>query len=69
MVSYRYVKVEVDPPIGWMIFNRPEKLNAMNKDMLDEATKAVEDLEGEGGVHFYNIHGGWKGVQCWHRLV
>ncbi len=57
MASYRFVRVELDPPIGWVIFNRPEKLNAMNKGMLDEATKAVGGLEGESKVHFIAFTG------------
>ncbi len=57
MAPYKYVRVEVNPPIGWVIFNRPEKLNAMNKGMLSEAVKAVEDLERVGGVHFIAFTG------------
>lgn len=57
MAPYRYVEVEVDPPIGWVTFNRPDRLNAMNRAMLEEAVEAVGELEGEPRVHFIAFTG------------
>lgn len=55
--EFQYVRVEIDPPLGWVVFNRPERLNAMNRGLLDEAVKAVGILEGEARVHFIAFTG------------
>jgi trans-feruloyl-CoA hydratase/vanillin synthase len=44
------VKVEVDEGIGWVIFNRPEKRNAMSPTMNREMRDVLETLELDGDV-------------------
>ncbi|WP_158318580.1 enoyl-CoA hydratase/isomerase family protein [Aeropyrum camini] len=57
---YSLVKVEVDPPLGWLVFNRPERLNAFNTAMMREVLAALDELEGEGDVRFVAITGEGK---------
>jgi enoyl-CoA hydratase len=38
--SYQHLKVEHHGPVGWLINNRPERLNAMNALMRDEFADA-----------------------------
>ena len=45
-MSYEFLKVEREGPVGWLINNRPDQLNAMNAKMRDEfeyAWKALND--------------------------
>ncbi len=44
-MSYRYLKVEKHGPVGWLINNRPEVLNAMNAGMRDEFADAWVELD------------------------
>ncbi len=41
------VETVVDPPLGVAVLNRPEKLNAMNRALLTDLLKALDELEGE----------------------
>ena len=36
MSGYEHLIVERQGPVGWLIFNRPDQLNAMNSQMRDE---------------------------------
>jgi enoyl-CoA hydratase/carnithine racemase len=51
------VEVVVDPPLGWVYFNRPDKLNAMNLELLREAEEAVRSLGGRSDVSFIVFSG------------
>jgi len=44
------VRVEVEEGIGWVIFNRPEKRNAMNPTLNREMREVLEALEGDDAV-------------------
>ena len=41
-MSYRYIQVEKKNKIAWIIFNRPDQLNAMNAIMMEEMIDALE---------------------------
>jgi len=43
--------------IGWLIFNRPEKLNAFNSALLDEFASAVDSLSADPDVSVIVIRG------------
>jgi enoyl-CoA hydratase len=43
--AYQHLKVEHHGPVGWLINNRPERLNAMNALMRDEFADAWIELE------------------------
>ena len=40
--SYKRITVNVDNKIGVLSFNRPEQLNAMNREMMDEIISGIE---------------------------
>ncbi len=37
--------IRLEPPIAWIILNRPDKLNAINPEMLKELTETLDELE------------------------
>ena len=45
--SYECLKVERRGPVGWLINNRPERLNAMNAQMRDEFAVAWKELDAD----------------------
>jgi enoyl-CoA hydratase len=49
-VSYETLLVERHGPVGWLIFNRPEQLNAMNSLMRDELGDAWLELDRDPAV-------------------
>ncbi len=55
------IRVEVSPPVGWIVFNRPEVMNAFNMNMwkgLPQVAASLDEhpdvkviiMRGEGGV-------------------
>ena len=46
-MSYEHLRVERHGPVGWLINNRPDQLNAMNARMRDEFAWAWEELDRE----------------------
>jgi enoyl-CoA hydratase/carnithine racemase len=49
-MSYETLKVERQGPVGWLINNRPEQLNAMNNRMRDEFADAWAELDADPAV-------------------
>jgi len=49
-VSYEHLIVERRGPVGWLINNRPEQLNAMNAAMRDEFADAWLELDRDPAV-------------------
>ena len=48
--SYEFLKVERHGPVGWLINNRPDQLNAMNNGMRDEFAVAWQELDADPQV-------------------
>jgi len=48
--TYETLRVERRGPVGWLIFNRPEALNAMNVTMGFELGRAWTELDGDDEV-------------------
>ena len=48
--SYEFLKVERHGPVGWLINNRPDQLNAMNNGMRDEFEVAWKELDADPEV-------------------
>ncbi|MGZ4717171.1 MAG: enoyl-CoA hydratase/isomerase family protein [Acidimicrobiales bacterium] len=48
--SYDFLKVERHGPVGWLINNRPDQLNAMNSGMRDEFETAWKELDADPAV-------------------
>lgn len=47
----------LDGPIGWIIFNQPERLNAVRRDMWDALPAAVAGLAAESSVRGIVVRG------------
>jgi enoyl-CoA hydratase len=50
MGDYDHLIVERHGPVGWLINNRPDQLNAMNARMRDEFADAWKELDGDPAV-------------------
>lgn len=55
--SREFIDVQIDGQIGWLVLNRPQKLNAMNVAMLAEFSGAVRDLTNDDRVRVIVIRG------------
>jgi enoyl-CoA hydratase len=49
-MRYETLIVERRGPVGWLIFNRPDQLNAMNSRMRDELADAWTELDADPDV-------------------
>ena len=49
-MTYECLKVERHGPVGWLINNRPDQLNAMNNQMRDEFALAWREFDDDPGV-------------------
>ena len=49
-MSYEHLLVERDGPVGWLVNNRPDLLNAMNGKMRDEFADAWLELDADPKV-------------------
>ena len=43
-MNYKHLEYKVDDRIAWIIFNRPDQLNAMNSVMMTEIINALESV-------------------------
>lgn len=50
MGAYEHLIVERHGPVGWLINNRPDQLNAMNNKMRDEFAAAWKELDADPAV-------------------
>jgi len=50
MTDYQCLKIERRGPVGWLINNRPDQLNAMNNRMRDEFADAWIELDQDPAV-------------------
>jgi enoyl-CoA hydratase/carnithine racemase len=60
-MEYETLIVERRGPVGWLIFNRPEALNAHNIPMLQEVPKAWGELDEDDDVRVIVITGRGRG--------
>ena len=44
------LKVRYEPPVAWVILNRPDKLNALNLKMLEEIEQTMKTLDDDESV-------------------
>lgn len=49
-MGYETLLVERHGPVGWLVFNRPDQLNAMNNAMRDELAVAWRELDDDPAV-------------------
>lgn len=55
--EYSQLRVEHDGPLTWIVFNRPERLNALSSIMLRELEGALSDLERRRATRVIIIRG------------
>jgi enoyl-CoA hydratase/carnithine racemase len=66
---YETLKVERHGPVGWLINNRPERLNAMNNTMRDEFADAWRELDEDPAVRVIVHTGEGKAFQTGADMV
>src|SRR4029079_8312710 len=49
--------MEKDGPIGWIVFNQPEKRNAVSQEMWELMPKYVEDLATDDNIRVVILRG------------
>jgi enoyl-CoA hydratase/carnithine racemase len=55
--EFSYIKFESDHGIGRLLFNRPEKLNALNSEMQNEITEALKYAESNPDIRVIIMSG------------
>lgn len=51
------IKVKIEKNIGFLIFNRPNQLNAMNREMMEEIISAISDINLDDDIKVAVISG------------
>lgn len=51
------IYIEKIPPIGWLVINRPEKMNAFNSEMWDAMAPQLHELEEDDEVRVIVMRG------------
>lgn len=49
-MAYTHILTEVDPPVGRLILNRPERRNALSLEAMEEIAAAIDELSTTPGV-------------------
>ncbi|MET1102158.1 MAG: 3-hydroxyacyl-CoA dehydrogenase/enoyl-CoA hydratase family protein [Pyrodictiaceae archaeon] len=44
-IKKKTIIVRLEPPIAWIVLNRPDKLNAINMELLKEVSETLDELE------------------------
>lgn len=57
---YETITVETDGHVAVLTLNRPERLNAMNAQMLDEMMAACDQIEADDAIHALMLTGAGK---------
>jgi len=57
MLNYDYVKYEKKNNIAFLTINRPEALNALNQNVLNDIKSAFEDMKNDGDIKAVIITG------------
>ncbi len=55
--KYSTILVRVEPPLAWILLNRPTRYNAINGDMIREINQALDSLEEREDVRIIAITG------------
>jgi len=61
MHDYQNIRVAVEGQVALLELHRPERINALNKAMLQEINAAFDALEGDAEVRVIVVHGAGRG--------
>jgi len=61
MHGYQNIRVAVEGQVALLELHRPERINALNKAMLQEINAAFDALEGDAEVRVIVVHGAGRG--------
>ena len=56
-MAYEFVRLEVDGPVGTLVFNRPEVLNAFHNEAMDECRRALAEFAENDAVRAVLVRG------------
>jgi len=59
-MAYEMILVDNKAPVGLITLNRPDALNALNGDLMNEMTKALRDFEADENIQAIVITGSSK---------
>jgi enoyl-CoA hydratase/carnithine racemase len=59
-MAYENILVETNGPVGIIILNRPQVLNALNNALMDEVTEAIDAFEADDAMRCMIITGSEK---------
>jgi enoyl-CoA hydratase/carnithine racemase len=59
-MHYKYIEFERKDKIAWIVLNCPEKLNALNRDMVEEIGQALENADQDSAIRVVIITGKGK---------
>jgi methylglutaconyl-CoA hydratase len=51
------IRIERDPPLAWIVLDRPGVRNAISRTMVDELLRALDELEGDEEVRVVLLRG------------
>ena len=63
MDSYQTIRIKKREEIGYLIFNRPNVLNSINQQMIDELLIALREIEADKDIRVLIITGAGKAFQ------
>ncbi len=67
-MTYTSINVEVDPPVGHIVLNRPERRNALSLETMEEVTSALRRLQGTPGVQVIVIEADGPAFSAGHDI-
>ena len=56
-MNFETIIIEIKNDVGYLIFNRPKKLNAINEKCLEESYKAIKYFDNSEEVRVIVIRG------------
>lgn len=56
-MDYKYLELSSEETVGWLFINRPEALNALNADLLQELREAIREVENDKTLRVLVISG------------
>jgi enoyl-CoA hydratase/3-hydroxyacyl-CoA dehydrogenase len=55
--KFEEIVLQKEPPLAWIVLNRPQRLNAITPKMIEELTSAARDVEGDPSIRVIIIKG------------